>query len=205
MGKPALSNLTPSDSQCRHCTDPLIGKRKGRRGLCGTCYEIPRIRDRYPPLPPSGNRGWTVPADRLPTAAAVEPGKLKISVLAARAKARVSLFHPEDFSLPVTDEAVRDFIWSKVTYGRIRGVFQTSRRGQIRFCAYPFCATRGKHVYLGYFPTRADACREIVMWTAAGCPDGWQERRKAERREEAERWLEEFQQGIDRVLAYADD
>ncbi len=160
---------------CRHCAVAP----SHRRGLCRECYGKRSVRRKYKPLPPNGNHGWTIPPTRLPIAPTrLPPGKQRVGVLVERAAARVSLFHPDDLALPVPDEAVREFIWARITFGRIKGVYQSAPG---RWRAYPFCLAVGRHVHLGYFENRPDACREVILWQADGSPPNWRARRKAER------------------------
>jgi len=83
---------------CRHCHRKKANR---PRGLCWPCYYRPGVRDLYPA---SGSRyarrGVGTDNRRLPlptTPTATVPGSPeRVAVLAARAAAGVSLFHPDD-------------------------------------------------------------------------------------------------------------
>jgi hypothetical protein len=87
----------PAAMRCRHCDR---GRRCGSRRLCWHCYELPAIRDLYPPTHEcarrgvgNGNRNACLPAE--PTSAL--PGsEEKVLVMIERAERRESLFHPRD-------------------------------------------------------------------------------------------------------------
>ena len=88
---------------CRHCQK----KNSNRpRGLCGTCYHAPGVRDLYPSTSKFARRGVTDFNGRssLPTEAteAMPGSEEKILILIERAQLSQSLWHPED-RMPLTD------------------------------------------------------------------------------------------------------
>ena len=83
---------------CKHCR---THKANRPRGLCWTCYYTPVIRARYDwrNVGGSGNRGISngnFDPPPCPEPTSVMPGPAKVAILAARAEAGVSLWHPRD-------------------------------------------------------------------------------------------------------------
>lgn len=92
--------------RCRHCGRAKSPRARSWRGLCWSCYWKPAIRQSYPtrtnqfdarPRPRRRPDGPAVgrPIPDEPTEA--PPGsRLKVEVLAERARRRQQLWHPED-------------------------------------------------------------------------------------------------------------
>lgn len=90
-------SILPPDGLCRACH-----KRPGTksRGLCRRCYNNYKIRRRYRVMRPFATRGYgldddakplpSMPTDALPGTAE------KVTVMRARARAGVGLWHPGD-------------------------------------------------------------------------------------------------------------
>ena len=82
---------------CRHCQK----KNSNRpRGLCGTCYYTPGVRDLYPSASKFARRGVTDFNGRTPlptdSTEATPGSEEKIMILMERAQLGQSLWHPED-------------------------------------------------------------------------------------------------------------
>ena len=96
-----ITSPSPSPTPlCRHCRIARVNR---PRGLCWSCYHTPGVRDRYATASTSRYSGIDAVPDRhgrtpLPDApTTARPGTAdKVAVLAARAAAGVSLWHPGD-------------------------------------------------------------------------------------------------------------
>lgn len=81
---------------CRHCGRAKVNR---PRGLCWDCYYAPGVRERYPSTSKFARRSKPdfFGSLLLPTPTDAPPGsEEKMAVLAARAAAGESLFHPDD-------------------------------------------------------------------------------------------------------------
>lgn len=102
---------------CRHCGLKPTCRPKG---LCWTCY-YSRIRDLYPTESVHGRRGVIDSPGRfaIPEQAtdALPGSREKLRILAARAAARVSLWHPQD---PVQEFVTGAVEWNVPRYAGFR-------------------------------------------------------------------------------------
>ncbi len=82
---------------CRHCG--RVPATRPRR-LCRTCYQVLSVRNRYPtrggPTDKIGLGTGNTDPPPCPEPTAIRPGPAKVAILAARAEAGVSLWHPRD-------------------------------------------------------------------------------------------------------------
>lgn len=110
-----------------------------------------------------------------PTAA--QPGsETKQAVIAARARAKLPLFHYADPGEPSELD---------LAFLLLPGVRLVQKK-TARYRALPSDPKNWyRHVHLGYFPTRAEAALEILLWIRAGKPDAkaWRASRSAQRKQ----------------------
>ncbi|MEZ6141817.1 MAG: hypothetical protein R3B84_14695 [Zavarzinella sp.] len=83
--------------KCRHCSHAKVNR---PRGLCWSCYYTPGVKELYPSTSKYAHRGvgnfcGTPAIPEMATAA--QPGsEAKIAILMERAKAGLTLWHPDD-------------------------------------------------------------------------------------------------------------
>jgi len=83
---------------CRHCHRKPVNR---PRGMCWNCYYTPGVRNHYGCRDVGGSSRKGLALDNAepppcPAPTTILPGPAKVAVLAARAEAGVSLFHPQD-------------------------------------------------------------------------------------------------------------
>jgi hypothetical protein len=90
-----------SGKPCRHCGASHVTRPKG---LCGTCYYTPGVRQLYPSAARPHGHGVTRPHDARPLpdhpTTALPGSPEKIAVLEQRAALGVALWHPLDSRRP---------------------------------------------------------------------------------------------------------